>query len=913
LVVPLYVEATCSANIIDYTTLASAVDVCLGSPTITQTPIAGTVVNVNDSPTIILTATDAAGNQSQCSFTQTIFDTISPTVTCPGTQNVVMSTNCDATVGDYLSLASSADNCSAFGSVTLSQTPNSGATIGASATIYITATDASGNTSTCNFGLQTIDNIAPTVTCPNDSTVSTDTGCDYNLADFTSSSIGADNCSLPVALSFSQSPTIGTLIPAGLQVITITVQDTAGNTGNCQFNLTVADQVAPVVTTCVPNQNVIADVGCQGTLVDYSSLLAATDNCSSAGNLIVTQNPVSGTIITSTTLVTMSITDEAGNSVDCQFSALISDTTSPVPTCPADFSLAINSSCQYTLPDLTGSVTGTDNCSVFANMTVTQNPAAGSMGTGISPVLLTLIDEQGNLGTCITTITPIDVTAPTVTCPTVAPVNNGTSCDYILPNYGSLTLVLDDCPNFTISQIPAPGTIVNPGTTAITILVTDAGGNSVSCPLSLVVMENQAPTISCPANISQCDPLVTFADPINADNCFSYFYQTDATGLSSGSTFPIGITNLQYEVADSSGNLNTCSFQVEVLDFPSSANITDDTLRVCDATSVIVNADPITSGSGLWTVLSGAGNFNNQFANSTGVNNLLDGENSFVWTVSSASCGTLSDTIIVITAVSPISASIPVDTMFACDLSTIDLITGVVTNGSGLWTTDLDAVIAVPSANITTASIQTNGWQYFVWTVGNDACPSTSDTMFVISNLEPNILTSDTTICQDDLASLLVSASAPTPEQTVLWAGVSTSIFISVPSSNTTTISDFDIGQNIITYSVSVDGCPTVTDSILVIATLCDGFNPVFPTLITPNLDGKNDLFEILYLEELFPECHLAIFNRWGSVVYESIGYEEPWDGTYNNERLPMGTYFFKLELNDEENRTFTGDISIIH
>ncbi len=57
----------------------------------------------------------------------------------------------------------------------------------------------------------------------------------------------------------------------------------------------------------------------------------------------------------------------------------------------------------------------------------------------------------------------------------------------------------------------------------------------------------------------------------------------------------------------------------------------------------------------------------------------------------------------------------------------------------------------------------------------------------------------------------------------------------------------------------------------------------------------------------------MTIFNRWGSVVFESVGYADPWNGTFNGEKLPMGTYFFKLELNDEENQHYNGPISIIH
>ena len=93
---------------------------------------------------------------------------------------------------------------------------------------------------------------------------------------------------------------------------------------------------------------------------------------------------------------------------------------------------------------------------------------------------------------------------------------------------------------------------------------------------------------------------------------------------------------------------------------------------------------------------------------------------------------------------------------------------------------------------------------------------------------------------------------------------------------------------------------------------MCDGFTPEFPTVITPNLDGKNDIFVIDYLDQLYPECRVTVFNRWGSVVYESVGYEDPWNGTFKGEELPMGTYFYKIELNDDKATVYNGTISII-
>jgi gliding motility-associated-like protein len=73
------------------------------------------------------------------------------------------------------------------------------------------------------------------------------------------------------------------------------------------------------------------------------------------------------------------------------------------------------------------------------------------------------------------------------------------------------------------------------------------------------------------------------------------------------------------------------------------------------------------------------------------------------------------------------------------------------------------------------------------------------------------------------------------------------------------------------------------------------------PTGISPNGDGKNDLFVVHGLE-IFPNNHLTIFNRWGNIVYQVDGYQNKWDGTNSSgDALPAGTYFVILEINNKE------------
>jgi len=904
----IYVDGSCQALMTDYTSSVVVADNCTGVPTVTQSPAPASLLSAAMDVNVTMTVTDGAGNTATCMFVQPVIDTISPAITCPGTQTENADINCFALLGDYTSLAATSDNCSA--TFALTQSPLAGTSISSTTLVTLSLTDESGNTSTCAFDVDLVDLIDPTVICPSTTTVPADAGCNYTLQDFTGAVTGADNCTAAINLTYAQSPASGTILPQGTQSITINVFDAAGNSGSCIFDVDVVDQTNPTVA-CPPNQSIIGDASCQGILGDYTGLAVPADNCSTVGNIVVQQSPASGAVISTDTPITITVTDEASNMSSCVFNAIFLDTISPLVTCPSDQTLAINTSCEYTVPDLAGSVTGTDNCSTLGNMTINQNPAAGTTQNGTTAVIITLIDEQGNSTTCITNLLPDDIDAPTITCPTVSPANNGTSCDFTLLNYGTLASVLDNCSNYSITQTPPAGTIVNPGMTDITLIVTDAGGNTDQCTFTLTVFETEAPTIVCPADISTCDPFVTYIDPVFSDNCAVSMSQTDLSGLSSGMTFPIGITTLEYTAIDSSGNTQVCTFDVEILDFPSPANIVDDTVWLCDQNSMVIDADPITGGTGLWTVLSGQGTFNNQFANSTGVNNLGIGISVFEWEVSSALCGTLSDTLVVVNSQIDLPASTQ-DTVINCANSIVLLEANTPLYGNGTWTTNLGAAISDSSLSNTTATLYTAGWQEFVWTITNGNCPATSDTVFVLANLVPEIYTADTTLCLED-GTLDISAAVPATGQTSEWSVVSGSSIVTPYNSPLATASNLNLGVNILVYSASFPGCQTVQNTLTIVGQLCDGFDPILPTVITPNFDGKNDLFIIDYLEQLYPECHVTIFNRWGSVIFESTGYSSPWDGTNKGEELPMGTYFYRIELNDDQGTILKGDISIIH
>ena len=80
----------------------------------------------------------------------------------------------------------------------------------------------------------------------------------------------------------------------------------------------------------------------------------------------------------------------------------------------------------------------------------------------------------------------------------------------------------------------------------------------------------------------------------------------------------------------------------------------------------------------------------------------------------------------------------------------------------------------------------------------------------------------------------------------------------------------------------------------------------------SPNNDGSNDTWQIDFIDQ-FPNCTVEIYNRWGELLFESVGYQEPWDGTYSGGVVPTGTYYYAIELNDERfPEPYTGPLTVI-
>ncbi len=110
---------------------------------------------------------------------------------------------------------------------------------------------------------------------------------------------------------------------------------------------------------------------------------------------------------------------------------------------------------------------------------------------------------------------------------------------------------------------------------------------------------------------------------------------------------------------------------------------------------------------------------------------------------------------------------------------------------------------------------------------------------------------------------------------------------------------------NTTTYYVTVTdeyGCSNI-DSIIV------NISPIIiPNAFSPNGDGVNDTWTIKNIEN-FPDNKIEIFNRWGKRCYYKKNYTNDWRGTFNNNPLPDGVYYYIVKI---ENKTFKGSVNII-
>jgi len=355
----------------------------------------------------------------------------------------------------------------------------------------------------------------------------------------------------------------------GVTNVVITATNGCSPDATCSFSVTVVDNQLPNIT-CPANVSQNVTTGTCGAVATYMAPVG-TDNCPGSTTVQIAGLASGAAYPVGVTINTFQVTDASGNTATCSFTVTIVDNQVPSITCPSNVSQNVTTGTCGAVATYTAPV-GTGNCPGSTTVQTAGLASGATYPVGVTTNTFQVTDASGNTATCSFTVTIVDNQAPTITCPSNVSQNVTTGTCGAVATY-TAPVGTDNCPGSTTVQIAglASGAAYPVGVTINTFQVTDASGNTASCSFTVTIVDNQVPTITCPANVSQnvttgtCGAVATYTAPVGTDNCPGST-TVQIAGLASGAAYPVGVTINTFQVTDASGNTATCAFTVTVVD-----------------------------------------------------------------------------------------------------------------------------------------------------------------------------------------------------------------------------------------------------------------------------------------------------------------------------------------------------------
>lgn len=829
---------------------------------------------------------DASGNIEVCTITITVEDDEDPEIVCPDDQVIILD-EADCTTEVNYVVPVGTDNC---GGITTSHVsgPLPGELVPAGEhTIVYQAEDAEGNIFTCDFTITVVETVDPTISCPSDILAYSDPLSCGAVVNYTAP-VGEDNCPGEIT---TQTDGLGSgeIFPVGTTTETYLVTDLSGNIASCSFIVTVLDTISPEIN-CPVDIEVASDSQECTAIVNYDQP-TASDNCDDDITITLIDGPVSGSEFpVGVTTIVFEAEDESGNTTTCSFTITVTGESEPEITCPEDIVIAsLADSCgtfvEYPTPE------AFDACGGDVTLTLDEGLESGAFfPIGTTTIGYTATNTLGNSVSCSFNITVVDEDAPVITCPEdIELTADGDICEFVV-NY-DIPTATDNCSVDEINLVDGDpsGSTFGIGNHTITYEAVDAAGNTSQCSFNIIITDVVDPTISgCPDDITvnategECGAVVNYEEPVGDDNCD---FDISHNGFGSGAMFPVGETTVTWTVIDLSGNTASCSFTVTVVDNIAPTVDCEDIVTCESVVNWSVNAS---DNCGVESIEVTEGpESGSQFPIGTTTVSVL---------VSDAAGNTVSCSFDVTVEENPDAAYAGPD-QFLCT-NTTQLEANDPQNGTGSWefVSGNGDISSILDPNATLSNLET-GTVVLIWTVeGSGSCPSTSDSVTIIVNEGGTVDAGENVTIQPG-GSTDLEATTTATDGSFSWFPENGLSCTNCPnpeaSPNATT-------TYTVTYTTA-DGCE-FSDQVTV-TVISD-----IPTGFTPGNDGTNDYWNI---PNVTPDTEVKIYNRWGNLIFESVGYNEPWDGTYNNTPLPMATYYYVIDYRDDS-EPLNGTITLI-
>ena len=573
---------------------------------------------------ITVTTTDESGNATETTFTIDVEDTIKPTVESIAGQTQEINTEMtpikiEATDNSDQTVTNKVEGLP--DGVTFDETTNtiSGtpSKVG-SYDITVTTTDESGNSETTTFTISVEDTTKPTVEDITDQTqeVNTEiTPIKIEARDNSGQAVTNKVDGLPDGVTFDEATNTisGTPNEVGSYDITVTTTDESGNSETTSFTIDVEDTTKPTVEDIADQtQEVNTEITPITIESEDNSGQAVTNKVDGLPDGVTfdeATNTISGTPSEVGSYdITVTTTDENGNSETTTFTIEVKDTTKPTVESVADQTQEVNTEIEPIKIEakdnsgqaVTNKVDGLPDGVTFDEATNTISGTPSEVGS--YDITVTTTDESGNATEITFTINVEDTTKPTVediadqtqeVNTEITPIkieatdNSGQGVTNKVEGLPD-GVTFDETTN-TISGIPS-----EVGSYDIKVTTTDESGNSETTTFTIDVKDTTKPTVESVAD--QTQEVNTEIEPIKieakdnsgqavtnkVDGLPDGVTFDEATNTISGTPSEVGSYDVTVTTTDESGNSETTTFTIEVKDTtkPTVESVADQTQEV---------------------------------------------------------------------------------------------------------------------------------------------------------------------------------------------------------------------------------------------------------------------------------------------------------------------------------------------
>lgn len=501
---------------------------------------------------------------------------------------------------------------------------------------------------------------------------------------------------------------------------------------------------------------------------------------------------------------------------------------------------------------------------------------------------------------------------------------------YYQPDVPDFTIADQEfCPNTSVAINPIadnleyPGLIYdwNPGTNTAstatinsqgnyTLTVTNGCGDS-SGPIPFFVDAIAPPTLTLSNNnpdiLCNGATLVQTASPA-IPSIVGNNYSITWTGqgvTAAGNTAIIGPFSTYTSETISATITNLCGSSTSSFNVTAQPNAPEPTLNelfLCENGSVII--DPVATS--LENPLL-------QYSWSNGSTDAqLEATTPGIYTVTvSNDCGPSNPASVEVTAVpeATITSSFPSDTTI-CNVNSGSFT--VTFDNASLYTASWSGPVSSSNASVTATEAAGDG-DYCYSVTDIHGCNTNAAACITINfSVNPEITNVASAevwpLCQRECKSLSIDPLTFYDDVTYSWS----SSCAGVTLGSTTSVFDYCadnvpyecLGGVVTITGTMTNGCGTETTQWLIQSDEC---LVRIPNIFTPNGNGGNDTFFIEGLDK-YTGSELSVYNRWGSLVYESSDYKNDWRAV----DLTEGAYWYVLKLPYGKKTEYTGNLQIL-